>query len=103
MSKSIMTDVKRCYFCDSPNNLQKHHCLHGTANRKLAEEDGAWVWLCADHHTLSPMSVHRNAKMDLFLKRVCQARWEDVYGSRDDFIKRYGKSWITEEDDEIQN
>lgn len=103
MSESILSNVKRCYFCDSPERLHRHHCFGGTANRRLSEEDGCWVWLCADHHTLSSLSVHQNRKMDLVLKIACQSRWEDLNGGREAFLARYGKSWILEDGHEIQS
>lgn len=103
MSKSIISNEKRCFFCNTPNNLDRHHIFYGTANRKLSEEDGCWVWLCVDHHTLSSLSVHRNRNLDMILKQACQDIWEKKNGGRVAFIQRYGKSWITEEDDEIQS
>ena len=94
MSKSIMSNVKNCYFCGYTQDLDRHHIFFGTANRKLSEEDGCWVWLCKNHHTMSDMSVHQNRKMDLVLKTQCQMTWEKIYGDRKEFIQRYGKSYI---------
>ena len=94
MRKSIMQEEKQCYFCRRTNDLDKHHCIHGTANRKLADKDGLWVWICKDCHTMSSMAVHNNAKQDLVLKIQAQMTWEEVYGNRQEFIQRYGKSYI---------
>ena len=92
MSKSIIQKNKECYFCGAIDNLDRHHCWHGTANRKCAESDGLWVYLCKYHHTMSNDAVHQNALMDKALKIVAQKAWEQTYGSREEFIKRYGKS-----------
>ena len=94
MSKSIMQTEKQCYFCGCVRNLDRHHVFFGTANRRLSEEDGCWIWCCKDHHTLSGMSVHQDRKMDLLLKAQCQETWEEIYGDRKKFIQRYGKSYI---------
>ena len=94
MSKSIISNIRECYFCRRTQNLNKHHIFFGTANRRLSEEDGCWVYLCTEHHTMTNQSVHRNIDVDLRLKRECQKEWEGIYGDREQFIKRYGKSYL---------
>ena len=94
MSKSIISNIKECFICGSIQNLNKHHIFFGTANRKLSEEDGCWVYLCTNHHTMTNHSVHRNIDVDLDLKRKCQKEWESLYGDREKFIERYGKSYL---------
>lgn len=68
--------------------------FNGTANRKKADQDGMTIYLCVRHHTGSKYSVHENQELDLLLKRKGQLAWERHYGTRDDFIKRYGKSYL---------
>lgn len=46
--KSIIQSRKECYITKSTTNLHKHHILEGTANRRISEEDGMWIWLRAD-------------------------------------------------------
>lgn len=95
MSKSILQDKKECYITKSTNNLHKHHIFGGTANRKLSEEDGMWIWLRADWHNMSDYGVHFNKELDLKLKRIAQKRWQEYYHkTKEDFIKKYGKSYI---------
>ena len=94
MSKSILSNEKKCYLCGANQNLDRHHIFFGTANRKLSEEDGCWVWLCKPHHTMSLVAVHQNRETDLILKKRCQEQWVKAKGSRDEFIKRYGKSYL---------
>ena len=92
--KSIIQTEKECFICKRKGRLDRHHCMHGTANRKLAEEDGLWVWLCPDCHTLSDTAVHRNASFDLVVKRHAQRVWESKCGNREEWLKHYGKSYL---------
>lgn len=95
MSKSILQDKKECYITRSTNNLHKHHIFEGTANRKLSEKDGLWIWLRADWHNLSDYGVHFNKELDLQLKRIAQKRWQEYYQkTEEDFIARYGKNYL---------
>ena len=76
MAKSIIqayTDKenRECFLCrlnSSANlphrGLEKHHFIHGTANRKLAEHWGLWGYLCQMHH----YEIHNSDReKDLFL------------------------------------
>jgi len=92
--KSIIQKEKECYICHRPYNLHEHHIFYGNANRELSEADGMKVWLCGHHHNLSNEGVHFNKHLDLFLKGLAQDIWEQTYGSREDFMKRYGKNYI---------
>ena len=95
MSKSILQDKKECYITKSTINLHKHHIFEGTANRRLSEEDGLWVYLRADYHNMSDYGVHFNKELDLELKKKAQKKWQEFYGkSTEDFIKRYGKNYL---------
>lgn len=87
--KSIIQDCKECYLCGRSDSLECHHAIHGTANRKLADQDGLTVWLCAECHT----NLHQRGWHDNELKQVAQTVWELIYGTREEFIKRYGKSY----------
>lgn len=59
-----------------------------------SEEDGFIVPLVPELHNMSPAGVHFNRALDLRLKRQCQQWFEENIGTRDEFIKRYGKSWL---------
>lgn len=87
--KSIIQDSKECYLCGRSDSLECHHAIHGTANRRLADQDGLTVWLCIDCHT----NLHQRGWHDRELKQVAQTAWERTYGAREEFIKRYGKSY----------
>lgn len=94
--KSIIQDEKRCYFTgyEGPG-LHKHHCVHGTANRKLADEDGLWVWLRWDFHIAdSPhRTPHNDAEIDLMLKRTAQKKYEETH-SHEEWMERYGRNYL---------
>ena len=97
--KSVMqSDNSRCYLCrrnGSGDPLEEHHIFFGSANRALSEEDGMKVMLCGNRcHRNSKEAAHRNRQTDLLLKQKAQTAWEARNGSRDDFIRRYGRSYL---------
>ena len=78
--KSILQDGEpRCYVCGSVRCLERHHVMSGTANRKLSETYGLWVWLCRDHHTGS-IGVHNDFIMKERLEKAAQKAFEERYG-----------------------
>lgn len=93
MSKSIMQDQKRCYFCGKYEPLHRHHVFFGTANRKQSEAYGCWVWLCPWHHTDGPVAVHNNPVRDLYLKQQCQMVFEETH-TRAEFMQIFGRNWL---------
>ena len=93
-SKSIISNDRKCIVCDSTFNLHKHHIFEGTANRKKSEQDGCWCYLCSRHHNGSDAGVHYNKVFETDLKQKTQRLWEQKYGTREDFIKRYGRSYL---------
>lgn len=89
--KSIISNDKRCFLCGKTENLEQHHCIFGTANRSKADKDGLWVWLDHNCHQV----VHTfNVKDKKLLQGLAQSQWEYKYGNREEFIKRYGKSYL---------
>ena len=89
---SIISNEANCYICRRFDNtintapLERHHCLHGTGMRKLADEDGLWVWLCPEHHR----RLHEKNEHDRDLQIIAQRTYEVEYG-REEYFKRYGK------------
>ena len=95
MAKSIIQNKKECYITRSTYNIHKHHIFEGTANRKLSEKYGLWIYLRADWHNLSNYGVHFNKELDIKLKKVAQKRWQEYYKkTKEDFIKIFGKSYL---------
>ena len=92
MSKSIMQPEtpKQCYISGSRSNLDPHHCIHGSANRKLADKYGLWCWLRHDIH----MRLHdKDKELDKQLQKEAQEAFEKTH-TRDEFRKIFGKSYL---------
>ena len=111
--ESLMPTIKgQCYICGLEGYTEKHHCIHGTANRSIADREGLWVWLCPECHRIGKYSVHRYRGTDLHLHKDAQEAWETKYikdypyknhakqSAREAFIKLFGKSWILEDDND---
>ena len=98
MSNSILCGKEKvCFICNAfaPTfPIHKHHVIHGTANRKLSEQYGLWVYLCDKHHNMSNDGVHNNFPFDVVLKKYAQEKFEQVHGDRADFIRIFGKSYL---------
>lgn len=98
MAKSIMQeDREHCYICGRNGNgdpLEAHH-VFGGPNRKLSEKDGLKVYLCGEEcHRNGKYSAHRNPDTSLFLKKKAQEKCECKFGTREEFIKRYGRNYL---------
>ena len=89
--RSIIHDSDECYICGR-YATERHHVMHGTANRRLADEDGLTVMLCYVCHK----NLHDKGWYDRDLQRLAQERWMEYYNkSEDEFRSRYGKSYLT--------
>ena len=89
---SVIIDMEHCIVCGKPYP-QIHHIFFGTANRKLSDKYGYVVPLCADHHT-GDNGVHFNKAMDSYFKGLAQYHFERNHGSREDFRRVFGKSYL---------
>lgn len=67
--------------------------FYGTANRKLSEKYGCWIYLCAYHHNFSDEGIHFNKELDLKIKKLCQEEFEKN-GSREEFMRIFGKNYL---------
>lgn len=93
MGKSKITgDLKHCFVCGC-SEVQIHHVFFGTANRKQSDRLGYIVPLCVRHHT-GTEGVHNNRLLDLQIKQYAQRKFEEKDGSREDFIRIFGKSYL---------
>jgi hypothetical protein len=95
MRSIIVKDLKVCYVCGRTDQVEVHHCIHGTANRKLSTKYHLLVGLCPDHHR-GTNGVHGKYghELDQELKRLAQEKWEGKHGTREEFIKIFGKSYL---------
>lgn len=88
--KSVINNKHECYLCGGTLNLDIHHCLFGTANRKKCDEDKLVVTLCHRCH----QDIHnQNTWEKRALQKIAQEKYEEKH-TRDEFIKRYGKSYL---------
>jgi hypothetical protein len=92
MADSIMQDRKECFITHSTEGLDKHHIMRGS-RRKAAEKWGCWVWLRHDWHNGAYYGVHNNPTLELQLKKLCQMRFEELYG-HDKWMAVFGKNYI---------
>lgn len=92
MSKSIISNDRKCYVCGTTYNLHRHH-IYFSSNRKPSEKHGFWCYLCGFHHNLSNEGVHFNRELDLKLKEECQRRFEEN-GTREEFVKIIGRNYL---------
>lgn len=102
--KSIMhnKDDRTCYLCMKLNAdyrthpyLEEHHVLGGTANRRLSDRFGLYVYLCYAHHNdqYSPEAVHFNKDIADDLKADAQRAFMREY-PEEDFISIFGKNYL---------
>ena len=94
MRKSIIQKEYCCKVCGTTHNLHSHEVFFGKANRKKSIQDKMVVYLCGYHHNLSDKGIHFDEDLNLKTKREAQLVWEQTYGDRVQFIKRYGKSYL---------
>lgn len=95
-TRSIVTDeMGSCFFCGGPVECE-HHLLFGTSNRKLAEEDGLKVPSCNRCHNMGRRleCIHDNPMAEKLSKMLGQAIFEAKVAGREEFRKRYGKSYL---------
>ena len=86
----MIDDRRQCFICGSHYPLERHHCLHGTANRKQADKYGLVVYLCHRCHR----NLHDKGQYDRELQKFAQRYFEGNYGSREDFRRIFGRSYL---------
>ena len=96
MSKKLWSvftdDMDHCYFTGSAP-VERHH-IFGGANRKISEKYGFVIPLRPDLHPNGAFAGDDAHRMDINLKQMAQKYFEDHHGSREDFRKIFGKSWL---------
>ena len=93
MKESIMPDYYKWSTTYFPG-LHMHH-IFGGANRKLSDQDGLFVYLIPELHNMSDRGIHFDKDFMDYAHREGQKAWQKYYNkTKEDFIKRYGKSYI---------
>lgn len=98
--KSILQDTKYDYLVgmDFKNDwenvyLEEHHIFFGNPGRKNSEMYGLKVWLSPEHHR-GKISPHQDRDIDLQLKAIAQKAFETVHGSREEFVRIFGRNYL---------
>ena len=87
---SILTkDLTKCYVCGMPK--QELHEIYFGKNRTNSMLFGCVVPLCYEHHR-GNFGVHHNKQLDLYLKQVCQQKFEEIYSIP--FISVFYKNYL---------
>lgn len=86
-------DMEHCYFTGGAP-VERHHIFGGVAYRKKCEGYGFVVPLRPELH---PNGVHAGKdanKIDTHLKRMAQEYFEEHYGTREMFMREFGKNYL---------
>ena len=92
MKESILDAQERCYFCGKTVGLERHHIFAGTANRRISDRIGAWVYLCHDCHTGKHGAQYDPAK-GLMLKQEAQRAYEQTH-SHAEWMELFRKNYL---------
>jgi len=92
MGKSIIQTDKQCFLCGRETCLERHHVFAGTANRRISEREGFWLWLCHDCHT-GAKGAQYEKETNLLLKREAQMAYEATH-TREEWMKLIRKNYL---------
>ena len=84
-----------CWECEcTPQQLEEHHVFNGP-NRRNSEKYGLKVYLCYVCHRDNKLGVHGcNTELRERLQQAGQQAFENKIGSREDFMKIFGKNYL---------
>lgn len=90
---SVFTDdMDRCIFTGSCI-VERHH-IFGKFNKKRSEKYGFVVPLRPDYHPNGAQAGKDAKEIDLKLKTMAQEYYEEHYGTREDFIREFGRNYL---------
>lgn len=90
---SVFTDNMDCCIFTGSYIVERHH-IFGGANRKRSEKYGFVVPLRPDLHPNGVCFDRRNGDIDKELKKMAQTYYESNIGTREQFRKEFGRSWL---------
>ena len=103
MKSIVQQDKAKCFLCGKPEywnvngmleRLEEHH-IFGGSNRTNSERYGLKVYLHGfECHRDGPKAVHKNKSVRLAVQAAGQKAFEEQQGSREDFIKIFGKNYL---------
>jgi hypothetical protein len=85
-----------CYNCGCYAQTEKHHVFHGTANRRICDRYPLLKFdLCPECHR-GTNGVHGKDghELNLKFKKTAQILFETHYGTREEFIKLFGRNYL---------
>ncbi len=92
---SILQSSKRCFVCGTIKNIHCHHVFSGVAHRKISDQEGLTIYLCAKHHNMSDEGIHFNKELDLRVKQMAQTEWLVLHhNDLDKWYKLFHRSWL---------
>lgn len=104
MESIMQSDKNTCYLCDGKaywtdndmlDRLEEHHVFGGNPGRKLSERYGLKVYLHGIKcHREGQKSAHKSRCTREFLQSEGQKAFERVHGSRQEFMKVFGKNYL---------
>ena len=91
---SIVQDLEnpRCFVCGSMRNLELHHIMHGTANRRWSTALGLVCFLCRTHHT-GKFGVHSDPELNRRLQQAAQEAFERTH-TRTEWMDIFKKNYL---------
>lgn len=90
---SVFTDdMDHCFFTGAAP-VERHH-IYGGSNRKKSEKYKFVVPLRPDLHPNGVFAGPDAKEIDTKLKTMAQEYYEEHYGTRDDFRREFGKSYL---------
>ena len=90
---SVFTeDMDHCMFTGAAP-VERHH-IYGGSNRKKCEKYGFIAPLRPDLHPNGIFVGPEGKSVDLRLKTMAQEYYEKHHGTREDFIKEFGRSYL---------
>ena len=88
----IQADTDYCFICGR-YGTELHHCIYGSANRKLADKYKLVVGLCHAHHRGNNGVHGGNKELDIFLKQTAQTKFNEFYNDLD-FLAVFGRNYL---------
>lgn len=90
---SVFTDnMDACYFTGSPY-IERHH-IFGGSNRSRSEKYGFTIPLRFDLHPNGANASQAGRLLDTQLKQMAQTYYEEHYGTREEFIREFGRNYL---------
>lgn len=92
---SVFTDDMEHCIETGTNQVHRHHIFYGPYRNK-SEERGFVIPIAYYLHEFQKGSIHDNPNkgLDLKYKQLAQTYYEEHYGTRNDFIREFGRSWL---------